>query len=135
MSLRAGERLGPYEIQHALGAGGMGEVYLASDTRLDRLVAIKVLPRQTAHDPDLRERYVREARLASRLTHPNLCTLFDVGSQADADFFVMEYVEGETLAARLARGPLALDEVMRYAMQIAEGLAKAHASGVIHRDL
>src|SRR5213083_2628587 len=106
MSLSSGTRLGPYEIQSALGAGGMGEVYRARDTRLDRTVAIKVLPSHVSGDPALRERFEREARTVAALNHPHICTLYDVGRQDEIDFLVMEYLEGETLAARLAKGAM-----------------------------
>src|SRR5216110_1925670 len=108
MSLLAGVRLGPYEIQQAIGAGGMGEVYRARDTRLDRTVAIKVLPSQFSNQAERRERFEREARAVSSLNHPHICTLHDIGRQGDTLFLVMEYIEGESLAARLQRGPLPL---------------------------
>src|SRR5207249_11414866 len=106
MTLAAASRLGPYEIIAPLGAGGMGEVYKAKDTRLDRIVAIKVLPSHLAERPDLRQRFEREAKAISSLSHPNICTLFDVGHESGVDYLVMEYLEGETLSDRLARGPL-----------------------------
>jgi eukaryotic-like serine/threonine-protein kinase len=127
--------VGPYEIVAALGAGGMGEVYRARDTRLDRTVAIKVLPAHLSSDPGLRERFDREARAISSLNHPNICTLYDVGHQDGIDFLVMEFLEGETLADRLAKGPLPLDSFLRCAIQIADALDTAHAAGVVHRDL
>jgi Tol biopolymer transport system component/predicted Ser/Thr protein kinase len=130
-----GKRLGPYEILSAVGAGGMGEVYRAKDTRLDRIVAIKILPDHHASNPELRERFEREARAVAALNHPNICTLHDVGHQDGIDYLVMEYVEGETLAARLEKGPLPLDQVLRYAIEIADALDKAHRKGVTHRDL
>jgi eukaryotic-like serine/threonine-protein kinase len=135
MTLAAGTRLGPYRIEQPLGAGGMGEVYRAADTRLDRTVAIKVLPDHLAGDREFRERFEREARAVSSLNHPHICTLYDVGQQDGADFLVMEYLEGETLAARLARGPLSLDQALRYAIEIADALDKAHRRGIVHRDL
>ena len=135
MALAKGFRLGPYQIQAAVGAGGMGEVYRAVDTRLDRVVAIKILPEAFATDPQLRERFDREARAISQLTHPHICTLHDVGHQDGVDFLVMEYLEGETLAMRLEKGPLGLDEAIRVAIQIAGALSKAHAAGFVHRDL
>jgi serine/threonine protein kinase/Tol biopolymer transport system component len=119
----------------AIGAGGMGEVYKARDTRLDRSVAIKVLPAHLSDDPDFRARFDREARVISTLSHPNICTLHDVGSDRDVDFLVMEYLEGETLAERLARGALPIDQVLRYAIEIAAALDRAHRSGIVHRDL
>src|ERR1051325_3720656 len=110
MSLAMGSRLGPYEIQSALGAGEMGEVYKARDTRLDRAVAIKILPDKLASDPQFRERFDREARAISQLTHPHICTLYDVGEVGGTAFLVMEYLEGETLEQRLAKGAMPLDE-------------------------
>jgi len=135
MSLANGMRLGPYEIVAALGAGGMGEVYKARDTRLGRTVAIKVLPEHLAADPELRQRLEREARAVSTLSHPNICALYDLGHDQGVDFLVMEYLEGESLASRLAKGPLAADELLRIAVQVADALEKAHRSGIIHRDL
>ena len=134
-SLAPGTRLGPYEILEPVGAGGMGHVYKARDTRLDRTVAIKVLPPAFAADPALRQRFDREARTIGALNHPNICVLHDLGHRDDVDFLVMEYLEGETLAARLARGPLPLDDVIRYASEIADALDRAHRHGVVHRDL
>jgi serine/threonine-protein kinase len=135
MALLRGHRLGPYEIEALLGTGGMGEVYRGRDTRLDRVVALKVLSERTAYEPHYQRRLIREAKSISQLNHPHICTLFDVGSHEDISFLVMEYLEGETLAARLARGPLPLPEVLRYAIQIADALAAAHARGITHRDL
>ena len=135
MPLSPGTRLGPYEIRDAIGAGGMGEVYRAQDTRLDRTVAVKILPPDIAADPSLRERFEREARAVSSLNHPHICSLYDVGSQDGVEFLVMEYLEGETLADRLAKGPLALDKVLEHGMQIAAALDAAPRKGVIHRDL
>jgi eukaryotic-like serine/threonine-protein kinase len=135
MSLTPGTRLGPYEIVSPLGAGGMGEVYKARDTRLDRTVAIKVLPEALAADPEFRERFDREARVISQLAHPNICSLFDVGRQQGADYLVLEYLEGETLAARIARGALKVDEALRLAIEIASALDAAHRTGIVHRDL
>jgi len=135
MPLASGTKLGPYEIQSPLGAGGMGEVYRARDTRLDREVAIKVLPAHLSQSPDLRARFEREARTISGLQHPHICVLYDIGRQDSVDFLVMEYLEGETLAARLARKPLTPDEVLRIAIEIADALDKAHRSGIVHRDL
>ncbi|HKA25551.1 MAG TPA: protein kinase, partial [Candidatus Eisenbacteria bacterium] len=112
MALTPGTRLGPYEILGPAGAGGMGEVYRARDTRLDRLVAIKILPTHVAATEDARARFEREARAVSSLNHPHICTLYDVGRQDDLDYLVMEYIEGETLAVRLSRGPLPLAEVL-----------------------
>jgi len=135
MPLSAGTRLGPYEIVSPIGAGGMGEVYRATDTRLDRTVAIKVLPAHLSSNPDLRARFEREAKAISALQHSNICVLHDVGKEADVDFLVMEYLEGETLAARLPRKPLAVDEALRIAIEVADALDTAHCRGVIHRDL
>jgi Tol biopolymer transport system component/tRNA A-37 threonylcarbamoyl transferase component Bud32 len=135
MALTSGTKLGPYEIQSPLGAGGMGEVYRAHDSRLGRDVAIKVLPPQLQADPDLKARFEREARAISSLQHAHICTLFDVGHQDGIDYLVMEYLEGETLAARLLRGPLPLDQVLSIAIQTADALERAHRHGIIHRDL
>ena len=135
MPLQPGTTLGPYEIQSQLGAGGMGEVYKARDTRLDRTVAIKVLLAQGADDPDLRQRFEREAKTISSLNHPHICTLYDIGQQDRIDYLVMEYLEGETLAQRLTKGALPLDQALRYAVEIADALDKAHRKGITHRDL
>src|SRR5215469_2000602 len=135
MPLSCGAKLGPYEIQSPLGAGGMGEVYRARDTRLDRTVAIKVLPAHLSSNPEAKHRFEREARSISSLNHPNICTLFDVGHQDGIDYLVMEFLEGETLAARLIKGELPLDQVLKYGVEICDGLEKAHKTGVIHRDL
>ena len=135
MSLAPGTKLGPYEIQSPLGAGGMGEVYRARDTRLERTVAIKILPAHLSDSPEARQRFEREARAISSLSHPNICTLFDVGQQEGTSYLVMEYLEGETLADRLRKGPLPLEQVAKYGIEICEGLEKAHRSGVVHRDL
>src|SRR6202795_3766284 len=135
MAILPGARLGPYEILSAIGAGGMGEVYRARDTRLDRIVAIKVLPTHLADRSELRERFEREARVVSSLNHPHICVLHDVGQQDGIDFLVMEYLEGETLAARLSRGPLSIEQTLEYAIQIAGALAAAHRRGIAHRDL
>src|ERR1700676_3569452 len=135
MPILPGRRLGPYEILSAIGAGGMGEVYRARDTRLDRIVAIKVLPTHLADRSELRERFEREARTIASLNHPHICTLYDVGHQDGTDYLVMEYLEGETLAQRLLKGPLPLDQVLQYAIEIADALDKAHRKGVTHRDL
>ncbi len=135
MPLGPGTRLGPYEIQSALGAGGMGEVYRARDTRLDRTVAIKVLPSHVSADPALRERFEREARTIAALNHPHICTLHDVGHQDGIDFLVMEHLEGETLAQRLTRGGMDLNDALAIAIQMADALDKAHRAGIVHRDL
>jgi Tol biopolymer transport system component/predicted Ser/Thr protein kinase len=135
MAITSGSRLGPYEILAAIGAGGMGEVWKARDTRLDRTVAVKVLPPQAAASNETRQRFEREARAVSALNHPHICTLYDIGSQDGIDYLVMEYVEGETLAQRLQRGAMALGDALETAIQIAEALDKAHRSGIVHRDL
>jgi Tol biopolymer transport system component len=135
MPLSPGVRLGPYEILDALGAGGMGEVYRAKDTRLDRAVAIKILPAHLSSDPVRKQRFEREAKTISSLNHPHICVLHDVGQQDGIDYLVMECVEGETLAKRLEKGALPLEQVLKYGMQIADALDKAHRSGIIHRDL
>lgn len=135
MAILPGRRLGPYEILSAIGAGGMGEVYRARDTRLDRIVAIKVLPTHLADRSELRERFEREARVVASLNHPHICTLYDIGHQDGIDFLVMEYLEGETLGQRLLKGPLPLEQVLQYAIEIADALDKAHRKGVTHRDL
>jgi eukaryotic-like serine/threonine-protein kinase len=135
MGINAGTRLGPYEILSSIGAGGMGEVYKARDTRLDRLVAIKVLPSHLADRPELRERFEREAKTIASLNHPHICTLHDTGHQDEIDFLVMEYLEGETLAHRLLKGPLPLEQVLQYAIEVADALDKAHRKGITHRDL
>jgi len=135
MPLAPGTQLGPYEIIAPLGAGGMGEVYRARDTRLERTVAIKILPAQFSSDPVRKQRFEREAKTISSLNHPHICMLFDVGQQDGMDFLVMECVDGETLASRLEKGPLSLDQVLKYGAQIADALAKAHRSGIVHRDL
>ena len=135
MGLTSGTKLGPYEIQSPLGAGGMGEVYRARDTRLDRTVAIKILPEHLSSNSEAKQRFDREARAISSLTHPNICTLYDVGHQDGIDYLVMECLEGQTLADRLMKSPLPLEQVLKYGMEICEGLEKAHKTGVIHRDL
>src|SRR6266852_1132013 len=135
MPLSSGKMLGPYEIQSPLGAGGMGEVYRARDSRLARIVAIKVLPEHLSENPEARERLDREARAISSLSHPNICHLYDVGQQDGIRFLVMEYLEGETLADRLRKGPLPIEQVLKCGIEICEGLEKAHRSGVVHRDL
>jgi Tol biopolymer transport system component len=135
MSLSAGSRLGPYEIQSPLGQGGMGEVYKARDTRLDRTVAIKILPAILAADLQFRERFDREARAISQLTHPHICVLHDIGHQDGTNFLVLEYLEGETLAERLKKGALSLDHALSLAIQIASALDTAHRAGITHRDL
>src|ERR1700686_3238748 len=135
MPVPAGTKLGPYEILSAIGAGGMGEVHKARDTRLDRIVAIKVLPTHLADRSELRERFEREAKTIASLNHAHICTLFDTGHQDDIDFLVMEYLEGETLAQRLVKGPLPMQQVLQYAIEIADALDKWHRKGITHRDL
>src|SRR5262245_20265755 len=139
MAFGPGFRLGPYEILSALGAGGMGEVYKARDTRLNRSVAVKVLPPELASDPDRRGRFEREAHAIAALSHPHICTIHDIGRENGTDYLVMELLEGETLASRLAgrpKGrPLLIQDVLRYAIEIADALDKAHCAGIVHRDL
>ena len=135
MALTVGTKLGPYEIQSPLGAGGMGEVYLARDTRLDRAVAIKILPAHLSSNPEAKHRFEREARAISSLNHPNICVLHDVGSQDGISYLVMEYLQGESLEARLRKGPLPLKQALEYAGQICDALEKAHRAGIVHRDL
>src|SRR5215472_9821090 len=135
MTLASGTKLGPYEIVAPLGAGGMGQVYRGRDTRLDRNVAIKVLPPHLANDPELRRRFEREARVISSLSHPHICTLFDIGQHEGLEFIVMELIEGESLAQRLYRGPLASEQVLKTGIEIADALEKAHkqGAGIVHR--
>src|SRR6516162_6921762 len=135
MALAPSTRLGPYEILAPLGAGGMGEVYRARDTRLERTVAIKILPEQLSQDPVRKQRFEREAKTISNLNHPHICVRYDVGHQDGIDYLVMECVEGETLAKRLEKGPMPLEQVLKFGAQIAEALDKAHRCAVVHRDL
>ena len=135
MSLSPGTRLGPYEILSPLGAGGMGEVYKAKDTRLERTVAVKVLPQHLSSSAEVRQRFEREAKTISQLSHSHICALYDVGREGDTEYLVMEYLEGETLSDRLAKGPLPLEQVLRYGVEIADALDKAHRQGIVHRDL
>ncbi len=135
MTLAPGIRLGPYEIVSPLGAGGMGEVWRATDTRLDRSVAIKILPDGLAQNEQFRTRFEREAKTISSLNHPNICTLFDVGHEGGSHFLVMELIDGESLAERLQRGALPADQVLRFGAQIADALDRAHRQGIVHRDL
>src|SRR6266508_3583882 len=135
MPLSSGTRLGPYEIQTPIGAGGMGEVYRARDTRLERTVAVKVLPSHLSTSPEVRQRFEREAKTISSLSHPHICALYDVGNQDGVEFLVMEYLEGETLSERLAKGPLSLEQTLRFGIEIADALDKAHRQGIVHRDL
>jgi serine/threonine protein kinase len=133
--LSAGRRLGPYEILSAVGAGGMGEVYRARDTRLRRVVAIKVLPGKLASNPKARLRFEREARAVASLSHPHICALYDVGHEDGVDYLVIEFLDGETLSNRLSQGPLVLGDLLKYAIEIADALDQAHRHGIIHRDL
>jgi Tol biopolymer transport system component len=135
MTLASGTKLGPYEIQSAIGAGGMGEVYRGRDTRLDRTVAVKILPSHLSESGEARQRFDREARTISSVNHPNICTLYDIGHQDGIDYLVMEFLQGETLGDRLRKGPLPIEQVLRYGIEICEGLDRAHRSGVVHRDL
>ena len=135
MPLSPGARLGPYEIAAPLGAGGMGEVYRAKDTRLDRTVAVKILASHLSASPELKQRFDREARTVSSLNHPHVCQLHDIGSQNGTEYLVMEFLEGETLAERLRKGPMPVNELLKMGMEIAEGLEAAHRAGIIHRDL
>src|SRR5215213_5353839 len=133
MSLQRGTRLGPYEVLSLIGAGGMGEVYQARDTRLDRRVAVKVLTPELA--AEFRARFEREAKAISSLNHPHICGLYDIGREHDTEYLVLELLEGETLAARLERGPLPLAQVLRFGIEIADALETAHKHGIVHRDL
>jgi eukaryotic-like serine/threonine-protein kinase len=135
VTLAAGSRLGPYEILAPIGAGGMGEVYKAKDSRLERTVAVKVLPAHLSDSPGVRERFEREARTISQLSHPHICAIYDVGRENDVEYLVMEYLEGETLAERLTAGPFPPEETLRYGIQIGDALDRAHRTGIVHRDL
>jgi eukaryotic-like serine/threonine-protein kinase len=135
MALTSGTKLGPYEIQSPLGAGGMGEVYSARDTRLDRVVAIKILPAHLSQSAEAKSRFDREARAVSSMSHPNICHLYDVGEQDGISYLVMEFLEGGTLEDRLRKGPLPFEQALRVGVEICQGLEKAHCSGVVHRDL
>ncbi len=135
MALASGTRLGPYEIVAPVGSGGMGEVYRARDSRLDRAVAIKILPAHLSESVEARQRFEQEARALSSLSHPNLCHLYDVGEHGGTSYLVMEYLEGQTLADRLRKGPLPLDQVLKVGTEVCQGLEKAHRTGVVHRDL
>ncbi|HEY6051439.1 MAG TPA: protein kinase, partial [Thermoanaerobaculia bacterium] len=134
-SIAAGRRLGPYEIVSRVGGGGMGEVFRARDTRLDRTVAIKILPAEFAENPELKVRFEREAKAISQISHPNICALHDVGNADGVEYLVLEFLEGETLADRISRGPMPIPEVLRFGSQIASALACAHRAGIVHRDL
>ena len=135
MTLSAGTKLGPYEILVPIGAGGMGEVYRARDTRLERTVAVKVLPQHLSASPEVRQRFEREAKTVSQLSHPHICALYDVGREGETEYLVMEYLEGETLSARLAGGSLPLSQTLKFGVEIADALDKAHRQGIVHRDL
>ena len=135
MALQAGSRLGPYEVLSLIGAGGMGEVYQARDTRLDRKVAVKVLAPELASDAEFRARFEREAKAISSLNHPHICGLYDIGREQDTEYLVLELLEGETLASRMQRGPLPLAQVLRFGIEIADALEAAHQRGIVHRDL
>ena len=135
MTLSAGTKLGPYEILAPIGAGGMGEVYKARDTRLERTVAVKVLPQHLSSSPEVRQRFEREAKTVSQLSHPHICALYDVGREGETEYLVMEYLEGETLSARLANGSLPLSQTLKFGVEIADALDKAHRQGIVHRDL
>jgi Tol biopolymer transport system component len=135
MTFAAGFRLGPYEVLTPLGAGGMGEVYKAKDTRLERTVAVKVLPQHLSSSPEVRQRFEREAKTISQLSHPHICALYDVGREGQTEYLVMELLEGETLSGRLTKGALPLEQTLRYGQEIADALDKAHRQGIVHRDL
>src|SRR5450755_650432 len=135
MSLTSGTKLGPYEIQSPIGAGGMGEVYRARDARLNRDVAIKILPASFSADPERLQRFAQESRAAAALNHPNILSIFDIGENHGAPYVVSELLEGETLRDRLRSGPLSTRKATDYAQQIAKGLAAAHEKGIVHRDL
>ena len=135
MTLTSGTKLGPYEIQSPLGAGGMGEVYLAKDTKLDRKVALKILPAEVASNRDRMERFVREAKSAAALNHPHIAHIYEIGESEGVHFIAMEFVDGQTLREKIHREKTDLRKLLRYLQQVAEGLAKAHAAGIVHRDL
>ena len=131
MTLAVGTRLGPYEILAPIGAGGMGEVYKAKDSRLERTVAIKVLPQHLSSSEEMRQRFEREAKTISQITHPHICALYDVNREGETEYLVMEYLEGETLADRLGKGPLPAEHLLRYGIEIADALDKAHRQGIV----
>src|ERR1700739_3538828 len=135
MALTSGTKLAPYEIESLLGAGGMGEVYRAHDSRLNRTVAIKVLPASFSADRERLQRFAQEARAAAALNHPNILSIFDIGEEQGAPYVVSELLEGETLRERVRNGPLPIRRVIDYAVQVAKGLAAAHEKGIVHRDL
>src|SRR5262245_4938446 len=133
--LASGTNLGPYELLEQIGSGGMGEVYKARDARLNRMVAVKVLPEHVAQNAERKQRFVREAQAIAALNHPNICVVHDVGEDSGTHYLVMEYLEGETLATRLAKGALPIDEALKYGVEIADALDKAHQRQVVHRDI
>src|SRR6202453_3442921 len=135
MALTPGTKFGPYQIEAPLGEGGVGEVYRARDLRLDRAVAIKVLASHLSSSPELKQRMEREARAISALNHPHICHLYDIGSQDGTDYLVMEFLEGETLAARLSKGAIPMSEILKIGIAVADALAVAHRQGIVHRDL
>ncbi|HYT74335.1 MAG TPA: serine/threonine-protein kinase, partial [Vicinamibacterales bacterium] len=135
MPLTPGTRLGPYDIVSAIGAGGMGEVYRARDTRLDRVVAVKVLPSGLTRDPLALERFAREARAIASVNHPHICTIYDVGEHDGSPYLVMEWIDGETLHARLDQKPQTVEQLVEWGLQLAGALEAAHARGIVHRDL
>src|SRR3989442_5936139 len=135
MTIIAGTKLGRYEIRSQLGAGGMGEVYLAQDTKLDRKVALKILPADVASNRDRMERFVREAKSAASLNHPNIAHVYEIGESNGTHFIAMEFIDGETLRDKIHRDKAPLPKLLEYLIQVAEGLSKAHAAGIVHRDL
>src|SRR5512140_1650764 len=135
MTVEKGSRLGPYEVLERLGAGGMGKVWKARDARLNRLVALKILSAEFSNDAEMKQRLEREARAVAGLSHPNICVLYDVGTHEGTEFLVMELLDGETLADRIARGALPFELVLKIAIQTAAALDKAHRQGIVHRDL
>ena len=135
MALEPGTTLGPYQVTAKIGEGGMGEIYKATDTRLDRTVAIKVLPEHVADDPDLKQRFEHEARTVAALSHPHICTLYDVGEHDGRPFIAMELLEGQVLSQRIASHPVRMEQVVEWSLQVADGLAAAHAKGIVHRDI
>src|SRR5713226_9756523 len=135
MGISIGQKLGAYEIVSLVGSGGQGEVYKARDTRLNRFVAVKVLPEHVSNNIELKQRFEREAQTLASLSHPHICPIFDVGRQDGVDYIVMEFLEGQTLAERLEKGPLPLDQALRIATEIADAFDKAHRQDIVHRDL
>ena len=135
MALSPGEQLGPYKILSPLGAGGMGEVYRALDTRLDRTVAVKILPAEKTSNAETRQRFLQEAKAASALNHPNIITIYDVGCDREIDYLAMEFIDGDTLDRLIPRNGMRIGDLLRYAEQAAGALATAHAAGIVHRDL